>query len=137
MERLEKVMKWAHSEKKEKGMVQDVEIKVQSPYGKSLWAQWVKFGYLKPNHVYWAFRTLKSGNRQWLAIYVDTGRGKGRFFDLTTDNGRAELKIAEEQFRQYLIAKGSPWCTKSFLKSKGNWETWDLNKVYENLYRNQ
>lgn len=135
MEKLEAAMKKAWSQKADVVKAGVVEIKSQSPQGKSLWAQWVKFGYLKSENVYWAFRTLKSGSRQWLAVYIDSGRGKGKFFDLTSDEGKSELLKMEELYRQHLISKGNPWCTKAYLKAQGHWESWDLNKIYENLYR--
>lgn len=131
MEKIEIAMKKAHSEEQESVDLGVVKIRTQSKRGKSLWAQWVYFGYLKPCNIYWAFRELEDGKRQWLAFYVDSGQGKGKFVDLTTQEGKDALTALEEKYRQYLISTGKRWCTKPHLESLGYWETWTLDQIYE------
>ena len=86
--------------------------------GKSVWAQWLRDGVVKPYDVLWAFRDTSP--KQWLAIRVEVpfegfefsetpkegtpseGEKNIFYFNLQNSTDRWRLKQLEEQLTTYL-----------------------------------
>lgn len=122
-------------------MYGDIEIVQQEPSGGSHWAEWVRFGYFKREHVYWARRDTgekTDGGRirwDWIAVYLDSGRGKGRFFSMKESEGPEGYKAhdaLQAGIIQDLIKKGKKWRSARHSSNKHSWQKWDLDKIFEN-----
>jgi hypothetical protein len=81
----------------------------QMPSGRSAWAKWVRRRLLPGEWIVWAYINPGQAtlDRQWLGVLIDSGQGKGRFFDLRYNN--RELENFTAQVGNFLKGKEKEW----------------------------
>jgi hypothetical protein len=80
-------------------------VHCQEKWGSSIWAKWVANGDLSPHYIWWCWRTFPGGTRNWIAFYIDSGHGKGKFFDLRDPEQKKALRELEKTTAKWIASR--------------------------------